>query len=150
MRAHELEGLAEGPAVDAYMAGQSPAIAHFADQLDRIASKAQGVAEGTAGLPDPNDFDSDWEYQDALAAYGKTQDSDADYENIIDEPDDWFDESQEKVGNMDADSFDRAMARLKQLAGSGPMKTVYDPNTRRYKNVPTAVQPAQQPRKVNK
>jgi hypothetical protein len=52
-----------------------------------------------------------------------------------------------KIGNMDADAYDSAMARLKQLAGSGPMKTVYDPATRRYKNVPTAVQPAQQPRK---
>jgi hypothetical protein len=53
----------------------------------------------------------------------------------------------EKIGNMDADAYDSAMARLKQLAGSGPMQTVYDPATRRYKNVPTAVQPAQQPRK---
>ena len=41
----------------------------------------------------------------------------------------------EKIGNMDAGAYDSAMARLKQLAGSGPMKTVYDPNTRRYKNV---------------
>jgi hypothetical protein len=47
----------------------------------------------------------------------------------------------EKVGNMDADAFDAAMARLKKLAGSGPMKTVYDPNKRVYRNVPTAVQP---------
>jgi hypothetical protein len=47
----------------------------------------------------------------------------------------------EKVGNMDADAFDAAMARLKKLAGAGPMKTVYDPNKRVYKNVPTAVQP---------
>ena len=53
----------------------------------------------------------------------------------------------EKVGNMDADRFDDAMARLKKLAGAGPMKTVYDPNTRRYKNMPTAVQPKQQPSK---
>jgi hypothetical protein len=48
---------------------------------------------------------------------------------------------QEKVGNMDADKFDDAMARLKQLAGAGPLKTVYDPQKRVYKNVPTAVQP---------
>jgi TonB family protein len=47
----------------------------------------------------------------------------------------------EKVGNMDADAFDAAMARLKKLAGAGPMKTVYDPNKRVYRNVPTAVQP---------
>jgi hypothetical protein len=31
--------LAEGPAVDAYMAGKSPAIAHWANQLDHIAGK---------------------------------------------------------------------------------------------------------------
>jgi hypothetical protein len=49
--------------------------------------------------------------------------------------------NQEKVGNMDADQFDAAMARLKQLAGAGPLKTVYDPAKRVYKNVPTAVQP---------
>ena len=47
----------------------------------------------------------------------------------------------EKVGNMDADTFDSAMARLKQLAGAGPMKTVYDPTKRVYRNVPVAVQP---------
>lgn len=53
----------------------------------------------------------------------------------------------EKVGNMDADAFDAAMSRLKKLAGAGPMKTVYDPNKRVYRNVPTAQQPPQQPRK---
>jgi hypothetical protein len=42
---------------------------------------------------------------------------------------------------MDADAFDAAMARLKQLAGAGPLKTVWDPARRVYKNVPTAVQP---------
>ena len=50
-------------------------------------------------------------------------------------------ESQEKVGDMDADKFDAAMARLKQLAGAGPLKTVYDPEKRVYRNVPSAVQP---------
>jgi len=103
--------------------------------------------EGTAGLPDPNNFDSDWEYQDALDAYGKTQDNDSDFENMTDEPDDWFDESKEKVGNMDADDFDAAMARLKKLAGAGPMKTVYDPDRRVYRNMPTAQQPPKQPKK---
>lgn len=47
----------------------------------------------------------------------------------------------EKIGNMDADAFDVAMARLKKLAGAGPMKTVYDPTKRVYRNVPVAVQP---------
>jgi hypothetical protein len=53
----------------------------------------------------------------------------------------------EKIGNMDADKFDDAMARLKQLAGAGPLKTVYDPAKRVYRNVPTAVQPQTQPKK---
>ncbi len=46
-----------------------------------------------------------------------------------------------KIGHMDADKFDDAMARLKKLAGSGPMKTVWDPVKRVYKNVPVAQQP---------
>jgi len=54
---------------------------------------------------------------------------------------------QEKVGNMPADRFDDAMARLKRLAGAGPLKTVYDPQKRVYRNVPTAVQPPAQPKK---
>ena len=53
----------------------------------------------------------------------------------------------DKIGNMDTGAYDSAMARLKQLAGAGPLKTVYDPATRRYKNVPSAVQPVQQPKK---
>ena len=47
----------------------------------------------------------------------------------------------EKIGNMPADRFDSAMARLKQLAGAGPLKTVWDPKKRVYRNVPTAEQP---------
>jgi len=54
---------------------------------------------------------------------------------------------QERVGNMPADKFDDAMARLKKLAGAGPLKTVYDPAKRVYRNVPTAVQPLTQPKK---
>ena len=56
-------------------------------------------------------------------------------------------EEGEKIGNMDADRFDDAMARLKKLAGAGPMKTVYDPDRRVYRNMPTAQQPPQQPKK---
>ena len=51
-------------------------------------------------------------------------------------------EAQEKIaGRHDADDFDDMVSRLKKLAGAGPMRTVYDPNTRRYKNVPVAQQP---------
>ena len=39
------------------------------------------------------------------------------------------------------DEYDAMVARVKRLAGLGPMKTVYDPNKRVYRNMPTAVQP---------
>ena len=64
-------------------------------------------------------------------------------------PDDWFDESKEKIaGRHDPDDFDNMVARLKQLAGAGPLKTVWDPAQRVYRNVPHAVQPAKQPKKA--
>jgi hypothetical protein len=48
----------------------------------------------------------------------------------------------EKIGGRyDPDEFDAMVARVKKLAGQGPMKTVYDPQKRVYRNVPTAVQP---------
>ena len=51
-------------------------------------------------------------------------------------------EADEKIGGRyDADEFDSMVNRLKKLAGAGPLKTVYDPQTRRYKNVPVAQQP---------
>lgn len=37
--------------------------------------------------------------------------------------------------------YDAMVARVKRLAGLGPMKTVYDPTRRQYRNMPTAVQP---------
>jgi hypothetical protein len=45
----------EGPAVDEYMSGKSPALAHFADQLDKGAETnfrktQQGMAEGSGSL----------------------------------------------------------------------------------------------------
>jgi hypothetical protein len=98
--------------------------------------------------PDPQNYDSDVDYYNDRDAEDTT-DPDADDENMDDaESDDWFDESKEKVGNMDADAFDAALSRMKKLAGAGPLKTVYDPARRVYKNVPHAVQPAQQPKKA--
>jgi hypothetical protein len=68
--------------------------------------------------------------------------SDVSYNDYADQEDDEEGVAeQEKVGNMPADKFDDAMARLKRLAGAGPLKTVYDPAKRVYRNVPTAVQP---------
>jgi len=38
--------------------------------------------------------------------------------------------------------FQDKVARLKQLAGAGPLKTVWDPSRRVYRNIPVAQQPA--------
>jgi len=46
----------------------------------------------------------------------------------------------EKEADYGADYQDM-VSRVKKLAGLGPLKTVYDPQKRVYKNVPTAVQP---------
>jgi hypothetical protein len=51
-------------------------------------------------------------------------------------------------GRHDPDDFDDMVTRLKKLAGAGPMRTVYDPDRRVYRNMPTAQQPAQQPKKA--
>ena len=37
---------------------------------------------------------------------------------------------------MDTPEFQRALASLKKKAQMGPMKTVYDPKTKKYKVVP--------------
>jgi hypothetical protein len=109
----------------------------------------QGVAEAARPpiAPDPQNYDSDWDYYNDRDADDMT-DSDPADDMTDDESDDWFDESKEKVGNMDADAFDAALSRMKKLAGAGPLRTVYDPARRVYKNVPHAVQPAQQPKKA--
>jgi hypothetical protein len=112
-------------------------------------SAEQGVPEAARPpvAPDPQNYDSDWDYYNDRDADDMT-DSDPADDMTDDESDDWFDESKEKVGNMDADAFDAALSRMKKLAGAGPLRTVYDPARRVYKNVPHAVQPAQQPKKA--
>jgi hypothetical protein len=96
--------------------------------------------------PDPQNYDSDWDYYNDRDAEDPTEDDWYDDP----EPNDnaWMGETKDKIGHMDADAFDDAISRLKKLAGAGPLRTVYDPNNRVYKNVPHAVQPAQQPKKA--
>jgi hypothetical protein len=103
------------------------------DQLNTIVRAARRLD----GMLDDNENMPEWVQMKITNA--------ADY---IDTAADYIESNQEpelaegdRVGNMDADKFDAAMARLKQLAGAGPLKTVYDPTKRVYRNVPTAVQP---------
>jgi hypothetical protein len=121
---------------------------HGADRGQDYKGLPKKANEAAPTAPDPQNYDSDWDYYNDRDSE-EPKDDDADYENMDDaESDDWFDESKEKIGNMDADAFDAALARMKKLAGAGPLRTVYDPARRVYKNVPHAVQPAQQPKKA--
>ena len=54
---------------------------------------------------------------------------------------DYIDPPEDKDPNQYGDDYQAMVARVKKLAGLGPMKTVYDPNKRVYRNMPTAQQP---------
>jgi len=54
---------------------------------------------------------------------------------------DYIDPPEDKDPDQYGDDYQAMVSRVKKLAGLGPMKTVYDPAKRVYRNVPTAVQP---------
>ena len=54
---------------------------------------------------------------------------------------DYIDPPEDKDPDQYGDDYQAMVSRVKRLAGLGPMKTVYDPNKRVYRNMPTAVQP---------
>lgn len=138
--------------------------------LSMTESSQAGVAENMySGTDDTVGFsvNSEAAYQAVMARFGDSIDHDetsgimyvpermwpqvevvafdADGEGAVQA--DGLDEGEKIGGRHDADDFDDMVLRLKKLAGAGPMKTVYDPQKRVYKNMPTAQQPAQQPKK---
>jgi uncharacterized small protein (DUF1192 family) len=137
----------------------------------RLALYKQGVAENMySGTDDTVGFsvNSEAAYQAVMARFGDHVDHDetsgimyvpermwpqvevvafdADGEGAVQV--DGLDEGEKIGGRHDADDFDDMVLRLKKLAGAGPMKTVYDPDRRVYRNMPTAQQPAQPPKKA--
>jgi len=54
---------------------------------------------------------------------------------------DYRDPPEDKDPDQYGDDYQAMVARVKKLAGLGPMKTVYDPAKRVYRNMPTAQQP---------
>jgi hypothetical protein len=63
-----------------------------------------------------------------------------DYKDLPKKADEGKSAPKEKEADY-GDDYQAMVSRLKQLAGAGPLKTVYDPKKRVYKNIPTAVQP---------
>ena len=67
-------------------------------------------------------------------------DTDQDYKDLPKKADESKQVPAEKEADY-GDDYQDMVKRVKKLAGLGPLKTVYDPNKRVYKNMPTAVQP---------
>ncbi len=99
----------------------------------------QGVAEGEGGF-DIEDMVMDqyrngndvWEIAQYLGI------GEDEVQDIIDSNEKGVAEADaEKIGGRyDPEEFDDMMLRLKTLAGAGPLKTVWDPERRVYRNVP--------------
>ena len=132
------EGVAEGDtSMDHKNAGEYDYEGDMAkDDLETIVRAAQQLT----GMISDNENMPEW-VQSKINKAADYVDTAADY--MASNQDEPMDEAQqEKIGGRHSpEDFDAMVGRLKKLAGAGPMKTVYDPNTRRYKNVPTAVQP---------
>jgi len=95
--------------------------------------KSQGVAEeGERGRGRP----TTGEWDPTSGKVGRTEKTAQGIRHIK------VDETKPKEKEADyGDDYQAMVARVKKLAGLGPLKTVYDPQKRVYRNVPTAVQP---------
>jgi hypothetical protein len=90
------------------------------------------------------------EFPDWLISYSKTKQLPPEWIDVFNESvTQGVEEGEQQKGadycdprevNYD-DEYDAMVARVKRLAGLGPMKTVYDPAKRQYRNMPTAQQP---------
>jgi len=77
--------------------------------------------------------------QDVAREFNKA-DKGQDYKDLPKKADESKSKPKEKEADY-GDDYQDMVARVKKLAGLGPLKTVYDPTKRVYRNMPTAVQP---------
>jgi ribosome modulation factor len=124
----------------------------------------QGVAEGRAGVDDTDtvgfSVNSEAAYTAVMKRFGDVIDHDETSGVMYAPADVWpqiemtaFDADPDsgavrveddmmeaKRNEMNTPEFQRALASVKKQAAQGPMKTVYDPKTRKYRVVPVAKQ----------
>jgi hypothetical protein len=103
-------------------------------KLDQIIAGADNFKEGKTHLSpsgvetnmDPSDDDYEINYgkNGGVAKFRKKQGLDIKTGKKVNEVD------------MSSPEFQQALARLKKMADQGPLKTVYDPKTKKYRNVP--------------
>ena len=107
------------------------------DQLNTIVRAARKLN----GLLDDNENMPEW-VQMKITNAADYIDTAADYIESNQEPE--LEEGNRKPEPPEADygdDYQQMVLRLKKLAGAGPLKTVYHPASRVYRNVPVAVQP---------
>ena len=118
---------------------------HFGDFPDYPGNKGQEFQKDPETLNKSlvtnldNAFDVSWEKQPGRGRYGIV-------DPAVDEGEqqkgaDYIDPPEDKDPDQYGDDYQAMVARVKRLAGLGPLKTVYDPTKRQYRNMPTAVQP---------
>lgn len=92
---------------------------------------------GGSGMEPSDRDDDDYEMYDTDDDYDRGGDDESHYEKYVRTRGLEETKPEEKIGGRyDPNDFDAMVLRLKKLAGAGPMKTVYDPEKRVYKNVP--------------
>lgn len=119
------------------------------DPFDMVRPGYDGYLGSNPRLPNTRDKQSSW-----LGKAGKTLGYGAAAYGAADVGSrawDYYDQTKDMPSVKEAkkqspeveydDEYDAMVARVKKLAGLGPMKTVYDPKKRQYRNMPTAVQP---------
>ena len=101
----------------------------------RAARRLNNMLDNNENMPEwvQSKINKAADYVDTAADYIESNKEQGDVE---------MEEGQSKSKEADyGDDYQAMVARVKKLAGLGPLKTVYDPARRVYRNVPTAQQP---------
>ena len=101
----------------------------------RAARRLNNMLDNNENMPEwvQSKINKAADYVDTAADYIESNKEQGDVE---------MEEGQSKSKEADyGDDYQAMVARVKKLAGLGPLKTVYDPAKRVYRNVPTAQQP---------
>jgi hypothetical protein len=108
-------------------------------QLDEKSTSQAQFRTMAAAAHDP-EFAQKVGIKQSVAKEFNQADKGQDYKSLPKKADESKSAPKEKEADY-GDDYQDMVARVKKLAGLGPLKTVYDPAKRVYRNVPTAVQP---------
>jgi hypothetical protein len=120
----QYQDLGPGQMAESYLFDIYEKLKVYYSKLNNILSMKESVEQGVTEAP-------------GAETLGHNQSTVASNEKAFD-----LEEGKPREKEADyGDDYQDMVARVKKLAGMGPLKTVYDPQKRVYRNVPTAVQP---------